>query len=275
LAGRVLSQRLAHGIALTALALCGCRHGDQRATPDASASASASASANIYAQGARESHFQTELTRARARWKGKPTLGECSIALHEKEDLDLCQAARGALAVLEQDPDAPLESALPALENGALSLARLSKRLRFLSISELSKKRMTGDAGAPTTHAAPSAHGIFRGPAKRQQEPGHRGTFELSDGPISQLMATSVRLERDVVRNLGAYLEYAELPVRRTALATVKRLREQHPQWPLLTQLVREAALLESDPDLKGQLAALSASAQPSTPHPAQSADSK
>ncbi|MEO6600700.1 MAG: hypothetical protein ABIQ16_12555 [Polyangiaceae bacterium] len=273
MARRVLSRRLARGIALTALALCGCRRGDQHATPQASASASASA--NAYAEGARESHFQTELTRARARWRGKPTLGDCSVALHDKEDLDLCHAASSALAVLAREPDAQVESALPALENGALSLARLSKRLRYLSLSELSKKRMTGDAGAPVPPAASSARDVFRGPAKRQQERGPRGTFEISDGPLSQLLAESVRSERDVVRNLGAYLEYAELPVRRTAFVAVKRLHDQHPQWALLTQLVREAALLEPDSELKGQLAALSASAQPSSPHPAQSADSK
>jgi hypothetical protein len=273
LARRVLSQKLATGIACTALALCGCRRSEPHQTPHASPSASASASA--YSEGARASHFQTELTRARARWTSKPGLGDCSLALHEKEDLELCQAASSALTVLEQDPEAAAESALPALENSALSLARLTKRLRYLSLGELSKKRLAGDAGAPTPPAAPSAHGPARGLPNRQPEHGHRGIFELGDGPISQLMATSVRLERDAVRNLGAYLEYAELPVRRSAFSTVKRLHEQHPQWPLLTQLVREAALLEPDPDLKGQLTALSASGQPRGSHSDHSADSK
>jgi hypothetical protein len=273
LARRVLSQKLAHGIALTALALCGCRRSDPQPTPQGSPSASASAA--LYAEGARELHLQTELTRAQARWKSKPSLGDCSAALHEKEDLELCEAANSALTVLEQNRELVGESALPALENSALSLARLSKRLRFLSLGELSKKRLAGDAGAPMPPASPSGHGPIRGLLSRQQEHGHRGIFELGDGPISRLMGTSVRLEHDAVRNLGAYLEYAELPVRRTAFSTVKRLHEQHPEWPLLAQLLREATLLESDPELKAQLAALSASAQPSGPHPAHSADSK
>lgn len=105
-------------------------------------------------------------------------------------------------------------------------------------------------------------------------EHGHP-SFELGDGPISQLMDASVRMEREAVRQLGAYLEYAELPVRRSAFVTVKRLHEQHPGWPLLAQLLREAALLESDPELRGKLSLLSASAQPSGARPAQSADSK
>jgi len=231
-------------------------------------------SASRYADGARESRFQIELGRARAHWKSKPHLGDCSVALHEKDDLVLCQAADSALEVLEQDPEAAAGSALPALEKSALALARLSKRLRFLSLGELSKKRLAADAGAPTPAASPSGPRPFRATADRPQEHGHR-TFELGDGPITKLMGTSVRLEREAVRNLGAYLEYAELPVRRSAFDAVKRVHEQHPEWPLLAQLLREAALLESDPDLKSHLSALSASAAPSGARPAHSADSK
>jgi hypothetical protein len=273
LARCVLNPTFARGLAFAALVLCGCRNGERRPTPLAAPSVSASSSR--YAGGAREAHFQVELTRARATWKSEPSLGECSVALHEKDDLELCQAARNALAVLTRDPEAPLERALPALENGALSLARLSKRLRYLSLGELSKKRLAGDAGAPTLPAAPPARGPLPGPSNRLREHGQRGAFVLNDGPISQAMATSVRLERDTLRNLGAYLEYAELPARRSAFATAKRLHEQHPEWPLLARLLREAALLETDPDLKSQLAALSASAQPSEAHPAQPGESK
>ena len=52
-------------------------------------------------------------------------------------------------------------------------------------------------------------------------------------------------------------------------------LHEQHPQWPLLAQLLHEAALLEPEPGLKGKLEALSASSQASGEHSAQSAGSK
>ena len=89
------------------------------------------------------------------------------------------------------------------------------------------------------------------------------------------MMGTTVHLERDAVRNLGAYLQYAELPVRRSTFETVKRLREQHPQWPLLTALLREATLLESDESLKHELDEFGKSGLPSGPHPAHSADSK
>ncbi len=141
------------------------------------------------------------------------------------------------------------ERALPALERCALELARLSKRARFLSLSELAKKRLTADGGAPVPPAASaSRRSPWPGRAHGKPELEHHGPFEISDGPSSRLMSASVRLEHDAVRDLGAYLEYAELPVRRSAFATVKRLHEQHPQWPLLAQLLRESALLESDP---------------------------
>jgi len=84
-----------------------------------------------------------------------------------------------------------------------------------------------------------------------------------------------VHLERDAVRNIGAYLEYAELPVRRSAFDTVKRLRNEHPQWPLLEHLLHEAALLESDPALKRDLQEFSASGLPRSREPGQSPDSK
>ena len=76
-------------------------------------------------------------------------------------------------------------------------------------------------------------------------------------------MARTVRLERDVMRNLFAYLEYAELPVRRAAYETVKGLRAAHPQWQLLDSKLHEAALLEADPELKTQLRGLVASGLP------------
>jgi hypothetical protein len=89
-------------------------------------------------------------------------------------------------------------------------------------------------------------------------------------------MGTTIHLERDVVRHLGAYLEYDALPVRRAAFETVKRLRNEHPQWPLLDRLLREAALLEADPELKRQLQEFSASGLPERGHPgSHSADSK
>ena len=198
------------------------------------------------------------------------------VALSEKADFELCQAANAALATLEAEPDAPAERALPALEQGALTLERLSKRARFLSLGELAKKRVADGVGAPPplpTTSAPSP----RAKPTTSGRPGlgMHSSFELGDGPLSRLTNDSTRLERDAVRNLAAYLEYAELPVRRSAFAAFERLHEQHGQWPLLAQRLNEASLLEADPALKADLAALSASAAPSEPRSDHSADSK
>jgi hypothetical protein len=123
----------------------------------------------------------------------------------------------------------------------------------------------------PSPSAKPS-HGLLLRDLKR---PIDREAFALGDGPVSKMMGETVHAERDVVRALGAYLEYAELPVRRTALVTVKNLRDARPQWPLLEHLLRESLLLESDPDLKHQLQQLAASGLPHAAGPGHSPDSK
>jgi hypothetical protein len=89
------------------------------------------------------------------------------------------------------------------------------------------------------------------------------------------LLAVTVRLERDVLRNLGAYLEYGPLPVRRTAFDTVKQLGAAHPRWPALDRLRREAYVLESDAELKRGLHELSPSSVPQGGGPNQSAETK
>jgi hypothetical protein len=72
--------------------------------------------------------------------------------------------------------------------------------------------------------------------------------------PCTAYCATAGRLEYDVLRNLSAYLEYAELPVRQAAFDRVKELQTQHPRWPTLTHVLREAAVLETDSALKQNL---------------------
>ena len=170
------------------------------------------------------------MKRARDRWSGKPELGDCTETLHEKADQALCQAATNALLEIEGQFAAPPARTLPTLADGALALTRLSERVRYLSLAELSSKKLSGDAGtAPAASAArPSAmpsHGLAGMPHEGQH------SLQLSDGPVSQMMGQTVHLERDVIRNLGAYLEYAELPVRRSALEAVKRLHGERIQW--------------------------------------------
>jgi len=257
-----------------AIALTGCHH-DEQSSSRASASASASAAASAFASSARHEHLVLELNRARERWQGKPALGDCAVALREKADLELCQAANNALAELEKAPTAPAANALPVLADSALALTRLSQRVRYLSLEELSARRKAGDGGAPPSPSAgPQVPPLPLGKVLAAHE-GQRA-FELGEGPVARLMGTTIHLERDVVRHLGAYLEYDELPIRRAAFETVKRLRNEHPQWPLIDRLLREAALLEMDAGLKRELQEFSASGLPERSHPGgHSADSK
>lgn len=226
------------------LALSSCRHEASKEQPAPRASASGGFEAR-----ALNRHFDEQIARSRKLWQSKPSLGECAV-LSENPDRELCKTAGTSLTALEQPSDATAEQTLAALSKAALALARLSKRVRYLSLAELAEHRVQSDAGASRP-------------------------MEIVEGPISRLMESTVRLERDVMRELGAYLEYAEPPVRRKAFEIVKALQAQHPQWPLLKQTIREAKLLEREPDLKAQLVALDASGLPEGKPPGQSPFSK
>ena len=214
-----------------------------------------------------------------ARWLALPSLGDCAKALREKADRELCQAAESALAALASEPGATPELALARLSPAALALARLSQRSRYLSLSELGERRVERGAGAapaPSSSAGAADPARLSGVGKgKHSSPTEQRALEFADSAVSRLMDLSVHLERDVVRNIGAYLEYGPLPARRAAFDTVKRLLAEHPGWAALEHLLQEAAVLELDAALKGDLRRLSASRSPQTARPAQSAETK
>ena len=240
-----------------------------------------SAAGDDFTARARERHFQEELTRASARWQSKPSLGDCGATLKEKSDLELCQAAATALAQVTGASAPTPEATLTRLAPAALALARLSERLRYLSMQELAQRRIASDAGVTP---APPVSGAVSGPlaaaahAHQQQPAAHaeQRAVQLSEGPVSRELELAMRLERDVIRNLGAYLEYGSLPVRRAAFGASKDLHAQHPRWPALARLLSEASVLESDAALKRDLRELVASGAPQRPTAAdQSAETK
>jgi len=261
---------------LLALALASCRHEEQPPAP----SASASAAGNDFTALSRERHLQAELTRANARWQSKPSLGECATALKEKSDLELCESAKSALAAITAAPAETADAALTTLVPGALALGRLSERLRYLSLEELGQRRIEGDAGAARSERAPGAVASALAAASHAHQ-GERAphaeerAVQLSESPISQQLSLTMRLERDVIRNLGAYLEYGSLPVRRAAFESVKSLHAQRPRWPALDHLLRESAVLETDDALRRDLQQLSAGGALSKRQPDHSAETK
>jgi hypothetical protein len=204
--------------------------------------------------------------------------------LKETADLLLCQTAIDALAAIAGKEAVTPERSIERLASGALSLARLSERVRYLSLAELAERQLEGDAG---TRAAPSASagaGEERATVLRRRKTMHPEAgsghpephgLALRDGPISELLAVTLRSQRDAIRELGAYLEYGPLPIRRTAFAAVERLHAEHPKWPLLDHLLQEAALLESDGALKRDLQRLSERNLRRDGRPAQSAETK
>ena len=258
-------------VLLLALGVTACRKAQHvSAGPNASAAGPLASLEQSYQAKTRQTQLATELARAQARFGGKPTLGDCAGTLPNPTDQALCQAATRALSALEAEPSAAPEQALRLLGEGALALARFSERMRYLSLAEISDRSERRGVVPGAASAAPSA-AKRPGPLPRPVQ----GAAEIKDGPIARLMATTVHLERDVMRNLGAYLEYGELPVRRAAFETVQGLRAAHPQWQLLESRLREAALLEADPQLKRELEAFIASGLPSARRRGQSPDSK
>jgi hypothetical protein len=276
------------GLGLGLFELGACRHRDRAPAPIASASASTLATA--FADEARAAHFLTEQTRARDRWQSKPNLDECPTLLHKDGDAELCRAAQSALTAIEQlDPSSPAERNLPVLADGALALARLSERARLQSLAELGQRRMTGGSGATpaasgsaaaTTKPAllkPTASSLRAPPLAPSGHPAetHALELELSESPVGRFLPVVLRLQRDALRNVGAYLEYAPLAARRAAFDSVKQLHVTHPQWALLDHVIREAALLESDPAQKLALKELAASGLPRGRNAVQPTDSK
>ncbi|HEX3773621.1 MAG TPA: hypothetical protein VHV51_04100 [Polyangiaceae bacterium] len=257
-----------------------CKHESSSATTSASASAAPVDSAS---EATRAARFASELSRAQKRWQEKPEVGDCAKVLQEKPDQDLCLAATNALGAVEAlDPAVAPASALPVLADGALALTRLLERARFLTMEDMSRRRMEGDAGtaapasasarapsAPSIGAPFSSQRVFR---LNQRE--HK-SIHLSDSPIAHLLENTSRLEHDVLRQFSAYLEYAPLSVRTMAYERAKQLSSQHPKWPTLSHVLREASVLETDPDLKSKLNELSVASFARARPPAQATGSK
>jgi hypothetical protein len=234
----------------------------------------------------RQARFDSELERARLRWEEKPDLGNCADILREKADAELCPSAASALAAVEQlEPAAAPDSALPVLANGALALVRLLERARYLNFQELGQRSLEGDAGAPSAAASAGSRAAsptasthlraLKAPRALHGLSGEHAAVKLSDSPLSHLVENNARLEQDVLRELAAYLEYGELPVREAALTEVRRIQSEHVQWSTLNHVLREAMVLESDVQQKRKLSELAALGLPRGKRPDQPTGSK
>ena len=279
MARRLLSLGCAIGLGLCAST---CKHDHPSPAPTR-----ASASADSATENTQRARFDSELRRAHARWQEQPDLGKCADIVKEKADLDLCTTAATALTTVEALDSAAAPSAvLPVLANASLALERLVERARYLSMEELGRRRLEGDAGAPASSASaralppavatPASGAVgMASPRGKQNSMRDRPKLKLSESPLTHLVQNAARLERDVLRNFAAYLEYAPLPVRQSAFDVAKRLAAEHPRWPTLSHTLREAAVLESDAALKQQLLETASRGLPPGPRPDQPTGSK
>jgi hypothetical protein len=259
-----------------------CKRDHQTPAPVASAPSPLDSTS----EAARQTRFDSELKRAQARWQEHPDLGNCAEILKEKADAELCRTASSALTALEQaSPTSPPEATLPLLADASLALVRLFERARYLSLEDIGHARLQGEAGAPTRAAASAHVGVpaapsVSTPAQRLPRALHsvlreRSTLKLTESPTTRLVQSVARLEREVLRHFGAYLEYAPLPIRQSAYASAKTLQTEHPHWPGLNHLLREAAVLETDATLKQNLNELASLGLPQGKSPDQPTGSK
>jgi len=236
------------------------------------AGAAASGSAASAADDGRAAHFDSETKRARELWLGRPQLTHCAEVLSTDADRKWCDGASAGLAEIEAlSPSAPAELVLATLGRGALALAHVLDRARYLAFTDLSERGLHGPAAPASGSASGPAHPAPAASSSLGKAP----AMKLSESPAFRLIDEAAAVERGTLRELTAYLEYAPLPVRKQAFVTCSGLLETHPRWAELHGSLREAAVLESDPELKAKLTALAARGLPPGPKPDQPTGSK
>jgi hypothetical protein len=125
--------------------------------------------------------------------------------------------------------------------------ARAAKKLSYRDMEYMGTQGLSLAASAkPATTPKPSESG-----APDAEAPA--GTRR--DDPYQPLVRAYAKLEVEALRYLGAFLELGPLSTRKRALTELTTLWEESSRpSPTLQQIVRQAALLESDPELKASL---------------------
>jgi hypothetical protein len=126
--------------------------------------------------------------------------------------------------------------------------------MEYMGTQGLSLAAPSASASArPTPSAKPSGNAKPNASAK----PSGSGAPDADD-PYQPLVRAYGKLEVEALRYLSAFLELAPLPTRKQTLAEITTLwQESSPPPHTLQQIVRQAALLETDPELKASLTKL------------------
>lgn len=187
-----------------------------------------------------------------------------------EKDRELCAQAARALERLQQSFQRPTpeETRLRNAAELALAAQRATEQLRASGLSELLAERRALSPSAPSASgsappppsSAPAATSAPKAPASAPSAPldphAHAHAQEHQNPTLDAILAYG-RLASLALRTIATYLEHGPPETRRRALAELTRLADARPRWSALAALVKEARLVEADPELERKLEGL------------------
>lgn len=252
---RVLA-RLSPWLLLAGLALVGCK---PEGVPNDAAPGPSSST-----DGASEAVQAGRLERALApwpdRWKRESPPPECAELLNPPERA-VCATAEEALAVVQRASARSPADLLKPVTDLALAAHRTTGALRLAGFSELLANREERDRdphGKPDTisdtDASPRVPAADTDPRRPDADLEIARARRKHQNPTLSAIVAYSRLASLALRQLAVYLEFGPKSLRRRTLNGLSRLAAEEPRWRELVALVRQAALLEHDPELRKDL---------------------
>jgi hypothetical protein len=202
----------------------------------------------------------------RARWRSETSPPDCTPLLASVDEQKLCRDAASALERVKARADAA-DASNAALTDGAelaRTAAEAARKLRFRDMEYMGREGMALGSARPAGSVLPPGSASARPQAPRAAasalDAGTPPPGVRHDDPYQPAVRAYAKLEAEALRYLGSFLELGSLPVRRAAFNELRKLwpetsRPSHP----LQQVIRQASLLETDPELKAQIQKLDA----------------
>lgn len=283
---------LGHALLMSSMG-CSKKH-DDKAQAEKSEAARKKPDGDRYADGERLAAALRDWSK---RWSDTADLPGCEPLLKDTAELELCKTAMTSLASMKTAAAKPEPESVLLHDAAELAFTTeaASEKLRNASMEKLQSapKAAPSSSASGAAKASPPASAkplaIYSAkPSARAMGP---GIAKLSDGvrpldaavtavdPAMQVMQAYSRVNRAALRYLSQFLQFGPLKTRKAAFAELDGLAKRRETWPALSRTLREAAMVENDTELQGQLKALApklsrrppsvAPALPSTPEPA------
>jgi hypothetical protein len=194
-----------------------------------------------------------------ARWKDVPALADCTPLLEVESERESCRAAQRAVDELKGalERHAPSTDLLASISSAALKAQRAAQNLRRSGMTRLVELRRAEAAAASASAPPKPSAAAPQGAKVPASASAHSLPPRQQQSPDLDAITSYARVAGLGLRHLGDYLELAPLELRRRAFQNLSALSADEPHWAGLHVLVREARLVEGDPELKRKLASL------------------